>query len=271
MKKIVIALSVIAFLLSSCAKKIDGSSEEAMKTSIEEIKKSLNDEKKEKFEEAKQLIVFYGLNYWKPKEEGSAEDAVTDLKSKLDGKTANDVILEGEKIQTEIERRKKEKVKEEIEKLYQIIEKPEKDKKILAKFEIKNALFYKRKREENDLFEDPVIELIVLNGTDQAISRAYFIGTLASPNRVVALIKEEFNYTIAGGIEAGEEATLSMLPSYYDWGRVDVPEDAIFTVETIKLDGADNKELYSLTKSYREEEHKERLDELLIAYPEFRK
>ena len=75
MKKVTLLLGVIAILLSSCAKKIDGSSEEAMKTSIEEIKKYLDDEKKKKFEESMKLIMFSGLDFGKLMQEGGAEDA----------------------------------------------------------------------------------------------------------------------------------------------------------------------------------------------------
>ncbi len=270
MKKIIVLLGVIAILLSSCAKKIDGSSEDAMKSSIEEIKKSLDDDKKEIFEESMKLIMFHGLDFVKLMQEGGAEETVSDIKSKLDGKTANDIIAEGEKIQAEIERKKKEQAKGEIVELFQKMEQAEKDKLMLVKFEVKRSRFYKKKQGTYYVSEKPIIELTVMNGTDKAVSRAYFTGTLASPNRSVPWIKDDFNYEISGGLEPGEEVTWHLAPNMFsDWGRVDTPKDAVLTVEVKQLDGPDGEEMYSVNNFGESEQ--ERLEELLANYPEFKK
>lgn len=270
MKKVTLLLGVIAILLSSCSKKIDGSSEEAMKSSIEEIQKSLDDEKKEKFEESMKLIMFSGLDFGKLMQEGGAEEAASDMKSKLDGKTADDIIAEGEKIQAEIERKKKEQAKGEIEELYQKMAQAAKDKEMLAKFEVKRSRFYKRKKGTYYVTEEPIIELTVMNGTDKAVSRAYFTGTLASPNRSVPWIKDDFNYEISGGLEPGEEVTWYLAPNMFsDWGKVDAPKDAVFTVDVTQLDGPDGEEMYSVNNFGEDEQ--ERLEELLADYPEFKK
>lgn len=270
MKKVTLLLGVIAILLSSCAKKIDGSSEEAMKSSIEEIKKSLDDEKKQKFEESMKLIMFSGLDFGKLMQEGGAEEAASDMKSKLDGKTADDIIAEGEKIQAEIERKKKEQAKGEVEELYQKMAQAEKDKEMLAKFEVKRSRFYKREKGTYYVTEEPIIELTVMNGTDKAVSRAYFTGTLASPNRSVPWIKDDFNYEISGGLEPGEEVTWYLAPNMFsDWGKVDAPKDAVFTVDVTQLDGPDGEEMYSVNNFGEDEQ--ERLEELLADYPEFKK
>ena len=268
-KKVTLFISLIAILLSSCAKKIDGSSEEAMKSSIEEIKKSLDYEKKEKFEESMRLIMFQALDFGKLMQEGGAEETVSDMKSKLNGKTADDIIAEGEKIKAEIEIKKKEQAKGEIEELYEKMEQAERDKKMLAKFEVKRSRFYKRKGAFS-VFEDPIIELTVLNGTDKAISRAHFTGTLASPNRSVPWIKDDFSYEISGGLEPGEEVTWYLdLNMFSDWGKVKAPKDAVLTVEVKRLDGPEGEELYSVSNFGQNEQ--ERLEELLADYPEFKK
>lgn len=270
MKKATLILGAIVILLSSCAKKIDGSSEEAMKSSIEEITKSLDDEKKEKFEEAMMLIMFHGIDFGELMEESAAEESILDMKSKLDGKTADDIIAEGEKIQAEIERKKKEQAKGEIEELYEKNAQAEKDKQMLAKFEVKRSRFYKRKQGTYYVTEEPIIELTVMNGTDKAVSRAYFTGTLASPNRSVPWIKDDFNYQISGGLEPGEEVTWYLAPNVFsDWGEVDAPKDAVLTVEVKKLDGPDGAEMYSINNFGEAEQ--ERLEELLANYPEFKK
>ncbi len=269
MKKVTLLLGVIAILLSSCSKKIDGSSEEAMKSSIEEIKKSLDDEKKEKFEESMKLIMFQGLDFGKLIQEGGAEETVSDMKSKLDGKTADDIIAEGEKIQAEIERKKKEQAKGEIEELYQKMEQVDQDKQMLAKFKVKRSRFYKRKKGTYYVTEEPIIELTVMNGTDKAVSRAYFTGTLASPKRSVPWLKDDFNYEISGGLEPGEEVTWYLAPNMFsDWWKVDAPKDAVLTVDVTQLDGPNGEEMYSVNNFGEDEQ--ERLEELLTDYPEFK-
>ena len=270
MRKIIVLLGVIVIMLYSCAKKIDGTSEETMKSSIEEIKKSLDDDKKEKFENSIMLIMFYGLDFGELMQKGGVKETVSDIKSKLDGKTADDIIAKGEKIQIEIEKKKKEQANVEIEELYQKMKQAEKDKIMLIKFEVKRSRFYKRKEGTYYITEETIIELTVINKTDKAVSRVYFTGTLASPNRSVPWIKSDFNYEISGGIESGEEATWYLTPNMFsDWGEVDAPKDAILTVEVKKLDGADGEEIYSVNNFGEDEQ--ERLEELLANYPEFKK
>ena len=56
---------------------------------------------------------------------------------------------------------------------------------------------------------------------------------------------EDFNYQIRGGLEPGESADWSLAPNMFsEWGKVDAPEDALFTVDVVRIDGADNKVLY---------------------------
>lgn len=270
MKKVMLILSVVIILFSSCAKKIDGSSDEAMKSSVEEIKKSLDSEKREKFEQSLKLIMLQTLDFKKIMQTGSAEEAVSDIKTKINGKTADDIIAEGEKIQAEIEIKKKEEAKTEIGELYQKMEQAEKDKKMLEKFEVKRSRFYKRKSGTYYITEEAIIELTVMNGTDKAISKAYFTGTVASPNRSTPWIKDNFNYEISGGLEPGEEVTWYLSPNMFtDWGKVNAPKDAVFTVEVNQLDGANKEQIYSVNNFGKVEQ--ERLEELLSSYPEFKK
>lgn len=268
MRKCTLLISILAILLTSCTKKIDGSSEETLKSSIEEIKSSLDAEKKEKFEEALTLFMFHGIDFANILEDGG-EKTITDIKSSLDGKTANDIIAEGEKIKKEIERKKKEQAKIEIDELYEKRALANQDRLMLEKFEIKRSRFYIRKSGTYYITEEPVIELTVYNGTDKAVSRAYFTGTLASPNRSIPWLKDDFNYSISGGLEPGEEVTWSLAPNRFgEWASVDAPKDAILTVEVNRLDGPNGEEIYSVNNFGEYEQ--ERLDELLASYPEFK-
>ena len=113
--------------------------------------------------------------------------------------------------------------------------------------------------------EQSIIELTVKNGTSHAVSRAYFKGTIASPNRSVPWLQDTFNYLISGGLEPGEEASWSLAPNMFsDWGKVEAPSDAIFTTTVERLDGADGEALYSTIEFGEIEE--ERLSELKEKY-----
>jgi len=113
--------------------------------------------------------------------------------------------------------------------------------------------------------KQPIIVLTVKNGTEQAVSRAYFEGTLASPGRSAPWHKGRFNYRISGGLQPGEEATWRLGPSMFSgWGNGDAQADAALTVTVERIDGADNKSIYSI-REFTERDH-ERLDELKKKY-----
>jgi len=111
--------------------------------------------------------------------------------------------------------------------------------------------------------KQPIIELTVKNGTGHVVSRAYFEGAIASPDRSVPWHKDTFNHSISGGLEPGEVATWSLIPNMY-WKTVDAPADAVFTVTVEQLDGANGETIYS-TREFGERDL-ERLSELKIKY-----
>jgi hypothetical protein len=114
----------------------------------------------------------------------------------------------------------------------------------LADFEILRARFYKETVGVLGTSR-PVIDLTVRNGTEYAISRAYFEGTLRSEGRTIPWLQESFNHGIPGGLEPGETAVWSLAPSAYGpWGATDAPTDAILTVTVTRLNGPNGEELF---------------------------
>lgn len=94
-----------ALLAAGCSggssKKIDGSSQEAMQKSVEEITKNMSADEKKKFEDAMLAIAAKHIfgNMFK---EGSEPEKEA-LKA-VDGKTAAEIIAEGEKIRAEMKK-----------------------------------------------------------------------------------------------------------------------------------------------------------------------
>jgi hypothetical protein len=268
MRIIYSAFALFALLMIvSCTPSIDGSSEENFQASVKKIKEGLSDEDKAAFEEALQLMAMDGFSFADLLQgEKGAEKILEDYTEALDGLTASEVIAKGEAIKAEQERKKKEQARLEIEELYRKKQDAKTQKEQLRGFEVTQSKFYKRKDYFGSL--EPIIELTVKNGTSSAISRAYFKGTLASPNRSVPWLTDDFNYQISGGLEPGESTTWKLAPNQFsDWGTVDAPKDAILTVEVLQIDGPDGEALYS-TREFGEEEE-ERLNTLLESYPEF--
>ena len=257
-------------LLAGCDKMmpeptIDTSSDETMKQSSQKVRESLPDGEREKYDEAIQLLAFSQIDLKDIFAEGAAGvgNLENKMKQSLHGKTAQQVIAEANRIKLEREAREKEQAIEEIKELEQ--EKVDADlaREQLKKFEVIRSRFYLEDQRYSG--KQPIIEITVKNGTDSAVSRAYFEGTLASPDRSVPWHKDTFNYSISGGLEPGEEQSWRLAPNMFsDWGKIDTPADAVFTVTVEKIDGADGKSLYSTTDFT--ERDKKRLSELKAKY-----
>ena len=244
-----ILITAVALLLSSCSKpRVDTSSDEKMESSLESVRTSLPEEQRDEFNAA--LV------------ELALDDMSIELKNRISGKTAEEIIADAKAIRREREIKQREQAFQEIAELKAKLAAAEEAKAKLTAFQVLRSRFYKQ---ESLFLAEPIIELTVKNGTGHAISRAYFRGTLQSPGRSVPWLQDEFNYQIRGGLETGETASWKLAPNMFsDWGQVDAPADAILTVEVIKLDGADGQTLFD-AKGLSEYEQ-ERLKELVDKY-----
>ena len=259
---------VVLLLLASagCSKPtIDASSDEAMKTSSQKVRESLPESKRAEFDEAIQLLAFSQIDMKDLISEGAigAGGIEGKMRSALNGKTADQVIAEAARIKAERKAREREQALAEIKELEKKRKAAELAREELKQFQVLRSRFYMQEREY--MGKQPTIELSVKNGTSSAVSRAYFEGTIASPNRSVPWHQDTFNYSISGGLEPGEEAKWILAPNMFSgWGKVDAPADAVFTVTVEKLDGPDGETLYS-TRDFGEREMK-RLAELKSKY-----
>lgn len=245
-KRIAIVFMLLPLFVVGCGEpRIDSSTDKSMKASIAKIRESLPQDKRAAFDKALQVIAFSQVDLKGLMTQGApgVDATLGKVKDVLNGKTGLEVIAEAERVRKERKERERQKAVSEIKKLEERRAKAEGAKSELAKFKVIRSRFYKQKTQ---FMEKPVIELTVRNETAQPISRAYFKGTLASPNRAVAWLRETFNYKIPGGIEPGEKAAWKLSPNMFgSWGTVKAPKDAILTVEVEQLDSADGKPLFS--------------------------
>lgn len=242
----IVAITVLAAALSGCGEpKIDGSSDQAFKESIAKVSKGLTEDQRAKFKSDMMLLAFQGVDFGKVLQgKAKPEDMSENMKSGLDGMTASQVSAKADQVRKEREEKERIQAVSEIADLQRKKAQSDTAKTSLMKFSVEKSRFYKQKQEYG--FRDqPVIEMTVVNGTGEPVSHAYFKGTISSPGRSVPWLVDEFNYSISGGIEPGEKKEWRLAPNQFsDWGKVDAPKDALFTVEVVRLDGADGKPLF---------------------------
>jgi hypothetical protein len=260
-----IFLGVIA--LSACAKpKIDTSSDEAMKKSIAKVRDSLPEDRRARFDEALKIVTLTKFKLKIPVPGVPGINVIEEgFRQTLHGKTGDEIIAEAEVIEKERQERERAQALGEIKELEERQIKAEADKSELTKFQVLRSKFYKKKMEP--LPEMAIIELTVTNGTQYSVSRAYFRGTLASPGRAVPWLTNDFSHQIRGGIEPGETATWQRrMDMFSQWAVIQVPSDAILTVEVLRIDGPKGEALFS-SREFSEKDAK-RLAELKQKYKE---
>lgn len=245
-------LSVFALMtLTACdPPKIDTSSDESVKTSIAKIKDSLDAEKKKKLEDALSVVAMAGAGEaLKDAAKGGLAglanidpDKVKSAAMKtLNGKTADEVIAYADKIVAEQKARERTQALAEIKELSEKKAKADVSAKEIEKFQIIKSRFY---IERQAFINQPVFDLKVKNGTSQPVSRAFCRGVLSSPGRSIPWHQDDFNFSISGGMEVGEEKSLKLSPNIFSgWGKVEAPADAVFTVTCNRLLGAGDKEI----------------------------
>lgn len=265
-----LVIFIVALMLVACdqlvpAPTIDASTDESMKQSAEKVRESLPVKDREGFDKAMRILAFSQIDLKDLFAEGAggAGNLKGKVRQSLHGKTAQEVIGEADRIQEERKARERKQALNEIQELEAEKTNAATSREQLKAFEVLRSRFYMQEKRYGH--KQPIIEITVKNGTSAAVSRAYFEGTLASPDRSVPWHKDTFNYSISGGLEPGEKAAWNLEPNMFsDWGNIEAPADAVFTVTVERIDGANGEPLYSTT-SFSEHDAK-RLVELKQKY-----
>lgn len=152
---------------------------------------------------------------------------------------------------------KLESARADLQKVVERQKEAEKAREQLRKFRVHKASLEQPRNRFTGRIE-PTIDLTVENQTGQAISRAYFRGVVASPDREVPWIEERFNYEVPGGVEPGERVRWSLAPNMFSaWGETEVPDEADLEVTVTALDGPDSETLYELPREDLEKRRSE--------------
>lgn len=239
-------LAAVAALCAACSKpRVDATSEETLKASIAKARESLPESRREKFNQSLQLLMRENMDLGSIVAAGGLPQSITAIAKPLDGKTGEEIIAAGEAVEKRQAEARRERDLKEIAELVK-----ERDASLaatqeLAKFEILRARFTLERGSYG--MAEPKILLRVKNGTAHPVARAFFTGRLVSPGRPVPWLQEDFNYSIPGGVNPGEEATWNLAPnSFSAWGTVNVPDDAGLEVTVVKLEGPSGSLLFSV-------------------------
>ena len=180
-------LLLSAIILTGCGKPtLDGSSNEALQKSIVKVVAGMSDEEKNQFKENFSVVAMTNLDLRAIfAGQTTTELSKLNLLSSLDGKTADEIGVEANRILLERAQKQHDEAVAEINALMEKQKNAQIAKNYLSKFSVTKSAFYMKK---DKYYVKPYIDLSVTNGTDKAISRVYFIGTIASPRPPGALV-----------------------------------------------------------------------------------
>lgn len=266
-RKLLISILISFAFLGCNTPKIDTSSDEKMKNSIEEISKKLSDDKRKEFKESLEFIYLSQVDFKNILALGSSasvDKIKDDTKVLLNNKTADEVILEAKKIKEKRFEADKQKALKEIDTLENKKKYSDQSVEILKKVQLISGSIDRKDSGYKD-HKNTTITLSIKNNTDNAIASIYSIATVKSENREVPWIKEYLNFSISGGIQPGETVEVSLPQNMFSsWGTVNITENATLGIQFTRIDGANGVVLAS-TQEFTEENSK-KLNELKNKY-----
>lgn len=247
-----ILLSVL--MIAGCSDpKIDTSSMPASVVSVEKVRESLPDYKRHDFDQGLIIIAtatFNGIDILNPHRMNAAEIAEL-ANAQMHGLTGDQVIRRADEILRQRRSREREQAIRTLTRLEEKHANAVHDKQQLARFTIDEALFYMTQSPYGA--PEPVIDLKVTNGTEQAISTLFLRGVVTSQGRSMPWVDESFYYVVPGGIEPGETLEWSLAPNRFGpWGNAQIPDAAALTITLEGVQGADDESFWdspALTES----------------------
>lgn len=248
------AISLSLLMIAGCSDpKIDTSSMPASVVSVEEVRNSLPSYKRDEFDRGLIIIAtatFDGIDILNPQRMNAAEIAES-ANAQMHGLTGDQVIHRADQILRERRSREREQAIRTLTRLEEKQVNAARDKQQLDRFTIDQARFYISASPYGA--PEPVIDLEVTNGTDQAVSKLLLRGVLTSAGRSVPWVDESFYYAVPGGMEPGETMKWSLAPNRFGpWGDAQIPSSAELTVTLEGLRDSNDKALWDapeLTKS----------------------
>lgn len=253
-----ILLPFLFLFLFGCGEtRVDTSSYETLVKSLAKIRTSLPENKKKEFDEYSMLMAFYEVDL-KNLAAGEGVDKLADAKINvaLNGKSGEDILAEGPKYKSDIERLNREKLVQEHNK----IAKKKNDfimaKKMITTFKVVKSRLFKEKASGSDIMV-PILEMNVKNGTDQAVFKVHFDWDITNPSNGESKGERGVVYEIPEGIQPNDAAVWKITPKITD---IEISPEFKLKINIIQLDDKNGEALFGGNKLTEKEE--ERLAEL---------
>lgn len=240
----------IAIFLSGCGDTtIDGSSEESAKQSLDDIRSDLSDEKKQEFNEAMSAIIFDDIGdlgglFGAAME---PEQFIDDIKGKIDGMTASEIIERGNKIQKEQIEQEKKDIIEQIDDFEERIENAQNARQQASDdFTVTTSEYQIRDPDIGAV--RGLIEVGIRNKTDKWVSAIRFESEVYSEEREVPWIEGNHRYEMSGGLAPGESDTWTLRPSGIEWNNPDAPESAKLDITVVNAEDENGDLFYEVNE-----------------------
>jgi len=252
-------IAFFGFCLASGTPRIDASTEDTYRESLQRMKDDLSPTDQKRLVESLKVLAFSGLKLG-DLAAGNKQQFLQNIMVRFDGKTAQEIIAEGEVILSQRKEEERQQALLEIQELEAKKGGASVAQESIKQFKVTRSEF----KYTGEYTKRPTIFLTVTNGTEHAVSRVYFHGVLATPGRTIPWVEDDFNYSIPGGLEPGEDATWALSPNMFgSWGKA--PEgrkDMVLTTSVVRLDGANGEAVYD---ARFDEDDQERLGALKAA------
>lgn len=220
MRRQILMLLSVLFLTASSEKRIDSTTEESLKRSLESVSSSLDGEEREHF---LQVIEYLVGTTAQPADQAlklPAAYGTRPLYRVLDGKTAKEVMAVSLRIGAERQAR----LERRIAQLYGQLDSEQVARvgrrsasPVADRFRVLASRFFFI-TEGDSLMYQPIIELTVENDTGRWVHKAYLWGTLTPPGFEVAWVNDEISFAIPEGLEPGGTASLQLAPNLFGAG-----------------------------------------------------
>ena len=272
MKKNLFITVFATFLLFACSSpKIDGTNEDAFKSSIQKISDSLSDANKQKFQTAYLVVAADFLRgeigkvfvaAFAGQDMSDAPHPAQAFYSKMHGKDYKQIIEEADAIMRPKMQQDKEELTSLVTDLEAAKEQSLQGKGMLSKIKISNANLYsalsKSAREfgwTDDIFREHFIEFDIYNGTPEAISSLRLTGTITVQGRSIPYFEGKLNVGFPGGLEPEEKQHFKTeFNRWHDWAKAPKPKGSVLSLQAIEAYGAKDRPLWKNSFTDKEEE-----------------
>jgi hypothetical protein len=248
--RIGVFLIVILAALSGCGHPtIDGSSDEALKSSVAKVRSSLPEAQRSEFDRALMAIAFDGTDLFKSAALGS-EVMAGQLRSKLDGKTGEDILAAAaalhareaasgkptaDQVRAKLDTARAQQLKDQIAELESKRDHDAASIKQLALFTLKDIRIKQEKIDFLGLVT--TLTVTVRNDTSTPVSTAIMIAKVTSEGRSIPWVVEEIGHKVPGGVEPGEEKTWELMEQDGGWRGLVLKPDMRASLEVTRLYG----------------------------------